>query len=197
MVADVDQPPSAHPLALRVGAAQHPGLERRLLPRRQTFRSARAGPVVQPVHPFRVVAQHRVPQRLPLHPGRPRRLGPRQAPKRVGDGEQPHRGAAVRLAPRRAAELLSRQVLADGERGHDGGPPRTSRHSLVTRATQGSEFRCAGIYGCHPVAQKRGRSSYLAFRKRSVAEGSVPTRRGWARGFRNPLAKTGSMASGL
>src|SRR3712207_7801810 len=54
--ADVAQPPSAHPVPLRMRAAQHPSLERRPLPGRKRFRPPRTGPVVQPVHPSRVVA---------------------------------------------------------------------------------------------------------------------------------------------
>jgi hypothetical protein len=46
MRADVDQPPSTHPVALGTGTAQHPGLERRLLPRRQPLRPTGAGPAI-------------------------------------------------------------------------------------------------------------------------------------------------------
>src|SRR3712207_9337517 len=57
MVADVDQSPGAHPVAFGVRAAQDPGFEGCLLPFRQRLRPARARPVVQAIHPFRVVAQ--------------------------------------------------------------------------------------------------------------------------------------------
>jgi hypothetical protein len=107
MVADVDHAPGTHPVALGVRPAQNPGLERRLLPWRQRLRPARAGPVVQAGHPFRVVAQHGIPERLPLHPGQPRGFRPRQALERVGDRQQPHRGAPVRLDAGAPAELGS------------------------------------------------------------------------------------------
>ena len=77
MGADVDHPPGAHPVALGVRPAQHPGLEGGLLPRSQGLRAARAGPIVQAGRSLGVVADYRVAQRLPLHPGQPRRLGAR------------------------------------------------------------------------------------------------------------------------
>ena len=114
--------PGARLVPLRVRTAQHPGLERRLLPGRERFGPTRAGPVMQAVRPLGIVAGHGVPQRLAPHPGQAGRLGPRQALERVGDREQAHRGTAVRLAPGEAAKVLAGQVLADGECGHSGGP---------------------------------------------------------------------------
>jgi hypothetical protein len=77
---------------------------------------------VQAARPFGVVAQHRVAERLALHPGEAGGLGAGEAVERVGDRQQPHGGAAVRLAPGQAAQLGRGQVLADGECGH-GEPP--------------------------------------------------------------------------
>ena len=125
MGADVNQAPGAHPVALRVRPAQHPGLQRRLLPRRQRLRTTGAAPVVETGKTLGVVADHGVPQRLPLHPGQASGFGPREAVERVGDRQQARGGTPVRLAPCQAAELLGGQVLADGERGHGGGSPPT------------------------------------------------------------------------
>jgi hypothetical protein len=122
MIADVDQAPRAHLVPFRVGAAEHPSLERRLLPGGERVRPARARPVVQALDPFGVVAQHRVPERLALHPGEPGGFGAREAVERMGDGQEPHGGSAIRLVPCETAQLGGGQVLADGERGH-GGPP--------------------------------------------------------------------------
>lgn len=71
---------------------------------------------------FGIVAQHRVPERLPLHPGKPGGLSAGEAVEGVGDRQQPHGGAAIRLVPRQAAQLGGGQILADGECGH-GEPP--------------------------------------------------------------------------
>ena len=53
-------------------------------------------------------------------------FGPREPVECVGDRQQPPGRAAVRLAPRQAAELGGGKVLADGEGGHGGGPPPTT-----------------------------------------------------------------------
>jgi hypothetical protein len=125
MGADVDQAPSADPVPLGVGPAQHPGLERGLLPGRQRLRPARAGPVVQPGRSLGVVADHRVAERLALHPRKPGGLGTREAVERMSNRHKAHGGAAVRLVSCQATELGGGQILADGERGH-GGPPGPS-----------------------------------------------------------------------
>ena len=105
MRADVDQPPGAHPVPLGIGAAQHPGLERRLLPGRQCLRPTRTGPIVQARRPLGIVPDHGIPERLPLHPGQPCRLSARQTFKCIGDRQQAHRGTAVRLEAAETAKL--------------------------------------------------------------------------------------------
>lgn len=100
---------------------------------------------MQPVHPFRVVADHGIPERLPLHAGQSCRFRPRQALKRVGDRQNAHRGTAVRLEPGKAAELSRRQVLADGKGRHGSAPSMPSRHTPRQAATYKSELLWAGI----------------------------------------------------
>ena len=54
------------------------------------------------------------------------------AVERVGDRQQPHGGAAIRLVARQAARRLGGTILADGERGHGRPPvpipPQAHRH---------------------------------------------------------------------
>ena len=130
MIADVDEPPGTDPIAVGIRTAQHPGFERCLLAVAQPFRPARARPVVQIVRPFGIVADHRVAQRLPLHPGQPRRFRPRHALQRVRDCQQAHRRSPIRLKARQAAELTRRQVLADGKSGHDTRPPQPCQQPI-------------------------------------------------------------------
>jgi hypothetical protein len=88
--------------------------------------------------PVGVVAQHRISERLPLHPGEPGGLGAGEAVERVGDRQQPHGGAAVRLASGQAAQLSGRPILADDECGH-GEPPVLTLpclHLLRPRSSQ-------------------------------------------------------------
>jgi hypothetical protein len=144
MVADVDHPPGAHPVALRVGAAQHPGLERRLLSRRQPLRPTRAGPVVQTLHSFGIVAQHGVPERLPLHPGQPCGFRPRQALERVGDGQETHRGPAIRLGAGETTQRRGGQVLTDGKSRH-GAVLQPPRHLALLHPIHKFKLLWAGI----------------------------------------------------
>ena len=67
--AQIDQTPGANPVALRRRPAQNVRLERGLLPRAQPLGAPRARLVVKPRGARRVEAQHRIAQRLPLHPG--------------------------------------------------------------------------------------------------------------------------------
>jgi hypothetical protein len=99
MSTDVHHPPGTYPIPLRVGATQYPGLEGRLLPRRQPSRPARLRPIVQPIQPFGIVAHHRIVQRLALHPGQPGGFRTGQAIQSIGDRQQAHRRPPVRFGP--------------------------------------------------------------------------------------------------
>lgn len=85
MLADVDQPPRAHLVLLRIGATQNPGLESRLLAGCEPFRPAGAGPIVQAGRPFGIEPDHRIPEGLAFHPGEPRGLSASEAVKRMGN----------------------------------------------------------------------------------------------------------------
>jgi hypothetical protein len=102
--AQIDQTPGANPVALRRRPAQNVRLERGLLPRAQPLGAPRARLVVKPRGARRVEAQHRIAQRLPLHPGQAGRLGARHAFERVGNGEEPQGGSGSRPASRRSSE---------------------------------------------------------------------------------------------
>ena len=60
-------------------------------------------------------AHQRVAQRLPLHPGEPRRLRPAHVVERVRDRVHPRRRPPVLLAPRLAPQSLRRQLISDLE----------------------------------------------------------------------------------
>jgi hypothetical protein len=96
---------------------------------------------VQAVHPFRVVAPHGIPERLPLHARQPRRLGPREAFERVGDRQQPHRGTPVPLEAGQTAKLGSGQALADGEGGHGRSSSDHPANSAFLPQPASSNFR--------------------------------------------------------
>ena len=68
-------------------------------------------PVVKPAQPLGVVAHHRVAQRLPLHAGKPRRLGPAQPVERVRDRVHPRRRPPVLLAACLPPQRLRRQLV--------------------------------------------------------------------------------------
>ena len=65
-----------------------------------------------------VEAQHRIAQRLALHPGQPGRFGRGHALQCVSDGQQPQSSPAIppRDTPAQVSGLV---VLTDRERGHD------------------------------------------------------------------------------
>src|SRR3954452_20407844 len=77
--------------------------------------------VAQALHALGVVAVHRVPERLPGHPGEPRRLLAGEAVERVGERQQAGADAPVALAAGEAAQLGRVAVGADRQGcGHGG-----------------------------------------------------------------------------
>src|SRR5512147_23579 len=119
------------PIPLWIGSTQYPGLQRRLLPGGERFRSPRAGPVVNAIETFGIVADHRIPECLTLHPNQACGLGPRQALDRIRDREQAHGSATVRFVPRQTTQLVGRQVLANSERRH-GIPPASRSQDIIS-----------------------------------------------------------------
>ena len=79
MLAQIDQAPSTHPIALGLRSTQDVSLERRLLTGVELLRATGAGPVMQTVRSLGIEALDRIVQGLTLHAGQPRRLGPGHA----------------------------------------------------------------------------------------------------------------------
>jgi hypothetical protein len=106
-------PPAAHAVALRIGTAQHQGLERRQLALIQPARPAALGPIAQPRHALGVEPDHPVAQGLAVHPGLASRLRPGHPSHRIGHAEQPTRHPAIGLLPGQTAQVLGWNVVAD------------------------------------------------------------------------------------
>ena len=116
-----------------------------MLFKRKRFRPARAGTVVQPVHSFGIVAQHGIPERLPLHPGQPCGFCPRQAAlERIGDGQEAHRGPAIRLGAGETTQRRGGQVLTDGKSRH-GAVLQPARHLAPLHPIHKCKLLWAGI----------------------------------------------------
>ena len=98
MLAQVDQAPGAHPIALGLRPLQDVGFQRGLLTRAEVFRAAGAGAVMQTVRSLSIEALDGIVQGLTLHASQPRGLGPGHALERIGDRQQPQAGPGVPLA---------------------------------------------------------------------------------------------------
>src|SRR4051794_33911089 len=70
MLAQVDQTPGAHPIALGLRPVQDGGLERGLLTRAELLRAAGPGPVMQTVRSLGLEALDGIVQGLTLHASR-------------------------------------------------------------------------------------------------------------------------------
>jgi transposase len=131
--AQVGPRPGGDAVPLRVGAAEHPRRQGRLLGLAQPRGPAGLGPVVQPGEPLGVVAHHGVAQGLALHAGEPGGLGPAHplqgrwrspacATRPAGSARAARAGAAPRAsarpgsaAPRPSSPPWSAVVRADQE----------------------------------------------------------------------------------
>jgi len=107
VLAQIDQTPGAHPIALGFGSAQDVGLERCLPAGAELFRATGSGPVVQTVRSLSIEALDGIVQGLALHAGQPGRLGPGHALERIGNGQQPQAGPGVPLTSGPLAEVGS------------------------------------------------------------------------------------------
>ena len=111
-----------------VGAAEHGRQQHRLLGLRQRRAPPGLRPVAQALQALGVVADDRVPQRLPLHPGQPGRLRPALALQSAGDRQHPCRRPRAPLAPRQRP-----QPVGAGQVGPD--LQRRPHRSLRLRQT--------------------------------------------------------------
>ena len=111
-----------------VGAVEHGRQQHRLLGLRQRRAPPGLRPVAQALQALGVVADDRVPQRLPLHPGQPGRLRPALALQSAGDRQHPCRRPRAPLAPRQRP-----QPVGAGQVGPD--LQRRPHRSLRLRQT--------------------------------------------------------------
>jgi hypothetical protein len=111
--AQVDDAPGRHAVTLRVGAAQHDGLERRLLALGEARGTARPGPVAQARHALGVEPDHPVPQGLAIHARGAGRCNTAHADQHVGQREQACRYPAVPLPARQPPQFRHPDVRPD------------------------------------------------------------------------------------
>ena len=111
--AQVRQRPARRLAPLRIGPAQNPVHEHGLLALAQDLRPVTVRTVHQAAEPLDVEPHHRIAQRLPLDPGRPRRLSPAHPLQRVCDGQHPLRRAPARLLGQPPQLRRRRDVLTD------------------------------------------------------------------------------------
>jgi hypothetical protein len=79
MLAQVDQRPGAHPIALGLRPVQDVGLEGSLLTGVELLRATRPGPVMQTVRCLDIEALDGIVRGLTLHAGQPSGFGPGHA----------------------------------------------------------------------------------------------------------------------
>lgn len=132
------QRPLRAAIAGEVGASEHELLERHALRLVQHWPAMTLGAVVEPGQALRIVAHHRVVQRLPLHTRKPRRLRTALALQRMGDRMHPRRRPRVLPPSRQGAQLRRAQIRPDRQcHDHRLLPPRPGKG--ITKPTQRKE----------------------------------------------------------
>jgi hypothetical protein len=126
--AEVRQRPARRLPSLRVRADQDPVDQHRLLAQDLPPVTVRA--VHQAGEPLGVEPDHRVAQRLPLDPSRPRRIRSPHPLQRVGDCQHPLRRSAARLLLGQAPQLgWRRHIFPDRQPAFHRDPPaEAGRH---------------------------------------------------------------------
>jgi hypothetical protein len=105
MLAQVDQTPGAHPIALGLRPVQDVGPERGLLPRAELLRAAGPGPVMQTIRSLGIEALDGIVQGLTLHASQPCRLGPGHPLKRIGNRQEAQDSPGIPLAGSALAQV--------------------------------------------------------------------------------------------
>ena len=127
LVTQVDQPPAHDLVAIGIRPLAHPlGHPLFLLGRQLPGRRARVGTVLQTGEAICIVAVHPIAQRLPVHPGAARRLGPALAFHHQSQRQCTPRLRAVTAARRRLAQVRRREI----------GPRNRNRHVQVSLPEQ-------------------------------------------------------------
>ena len=113
--AEIGPGPGAAAVGVRVRPAQDHCGELGLLGRAEPPRRSTLRPVPQAGQALGIVAHDRIAQRLTLHAGEPRRLGPAQPIERMGDRIHPRRRPPIHLPPRQprsASDPTSSLILS-------------------------------------------------------------------------------------
>src|SRR5215218_2377919 len=150
VLAQVHQAKGADPVSLGPGTAQNVGLEGSLLTGAQPLGATRARVVVEALRSLGIEAQHRIAQRLALHPGEPGRLSPGHAFERIGDGQQPQGRPAIPLACGAPTQVSGLIVLTDRKCGHDNAHRHRPRPSLNHTALERSARVTTSLTGYYP-----------------------------------------------
>ena len=93
------------PLPLGIRTAEDQGRQRRLRSLCQQWSATWRRPIGKAARALHIVADHRVPQRLPIHAAEPRGIGPAHAIKHVADRIQPRRRTPSRVTSRQRPQF--------------------------------------------------------------------------------------------
>src|SRR5215218_7664425 len=150
VLAQVPQAKGADAVPLGPGTAQDVSLEGGLLAATQPLGATRARLIVEALRSLGIEAQHRIAQRLALHPGEPGRLSPRYALERIGDGQQPQGRPAIPLACGAPTQVSGLIIRTDRKCGHDNAHRHRPRPSLNHTALERSARVTTSLTGYYP-----------------------------------------------
>src|SRR3954451_1830017 len=136
-VAQIGAGPGATAVTVGLGTPQNHCRQRRFLPFSQPSLRPTLWVIAQPRQILGVVAQHRIAQRLALHPSELRRRGTAHPVKRIGNRIKPRRNPAAPFPPGQPTQLGRRSIFLDLERR-----PHSSPH--IWCELKESRNRCRG-----------------------------------------------------
>src|SRR6185503_12578020 len=149
----VDPAPAHHAVPVGVRPPLHDGFQLGLLPGREPRPRPGPAPVVEAREALLVVAVHPVPERLPVHAGRPRRLLPRGPLQHQRQGEHPPRRPRVPASARLPSQLDRARLLPRDRHRHGPSPPIGYTADQRPRAAHGAT---------RPTVRSRGRWYYFS-----------------------------------
>src|SRR4051794_35130731 len=129
--------PKADPgVPVRVRPALHGRRQLGLLSGREARLASRPGPVAQAGEALGVVAVHPIPERLPVHAGRPRRFLARGPLQHQRQGQHPSRGRRVPAPPGLAPQPDRARLLPRDRHRHGPSADRLHRRSTASGASR-------------------------------------------------------------